>query len=60
MKNAFAADHVVKSPQLRSSPNGSNPAIEVDVGGGAGVAVAGLLWAAQQALAGVRVRSGRQ
>ncbi len=42
MKNAFAADHVAKSPQFRSSPNGSNPATEVDVGGGAVVAGGGI------------------
>ena len=39
IKKLWAADHVSKSPQLRSSPNGSNPDDEVAVGFGVLVAV---------------------
>jgi hypothetical protein len=39
MKKFWASAHVVKSPQLRSSPKGSNPDNVVAVGAGALVAV---------------------
>ena len=39
MKNAWAVDQSEKSPQLRSSPKGSNPEIVVAVGIDALVAV---------------------
>jgi hypothetical protein len=39
MKNACAVAQSAKSPQLRSSPNGSNPTFIVAVGSGALVAV---------------------